>query len=61
MIRRTLVSAALAALPLAALPFAAFAHEGHGFEGPHWHSTDVWGFVVVISLAAAAIWYGRRK
>ena len=38
----------------------AFAHDGHGLTGSHWHATDVWGFVVVGGLAAAAIWYARR-
>ena len=38
----------------------AFAHDGHGLAGTHWHATDVWGFVVVGGLAAAAIWYARK-
>ena len=37
-----------------------FAHDGHGLAGTHWHTTDVWGFVVVGSLAAAAIWFSRK-
>jgi hypothetical protein len=38
----------------------AFAHDGHGLVGTHWHATDVWGFVVVGGLAAAAIWLSRK-
>jgi len=38
----------------------AFAHNGHGLTGSHAHATDVWGFVVVGGLAAAAIWYSRK-
>ncbi len=37
-----------------------FAHDGHGLAGSHWHATDVWGFVVVGGLAAAAIWFSRK-
>ena len=39
----------------------AFAHDGHGLAGTHWHATDVWGFVVVGGLAAAAIWVSRKN
>ena len=39
----------------------AFAHDGHGLAGTHWHATDVWGFVVVGGLAAAAIWFSRKN
>ena len=38
----------------------AFAHDGHGLGGTHWHATDVWGFVVVGCLSAAAIWFARK-
>jgi len=37
-----------------------FAHDGHGLAGTHWHATDVWGFVVVGGLAAAAVWVSRK-
>jgi hypothetical protein len=37
-----------------------FAHDGYGLASTHWHTTDVWGFVVVGSLAAAAIWFSRK-
>jgi len=46
---------------LAALPAAASAHDGHGLEGPHWHATDLWGFVALAVVAAAALWWQRRK
>jgi hypothetical protein len=49
------------AVGFAALPFAALAHDGHGPEAAHWHATDVWGFVVVLALAGAAVWFSRRK
>jgi hypothetical protein len=37
-----------------------FAHDGHGLTGAHWHATDVWGFVVVGCLSAAALWFARK-
>jgi len=43
------------------LPLAALAHEGHGMDGSHWHATDLWGFAVVLALAAAAVWWRGRK
>jgi hypothetical protein len=46
---------------LAALPFSAVAHEGHGAHGTHWHATDTWGFVVVLALVGATIWFSRKK
>jgi hypothetical protein len=40
---------------------AVFAHDGHGAgAGSHWHATDVWGFVVVGTLCALAIWIARK-
>ena len=57
-------SAALQSLALGLLSFthAAQAHEGHGMPGTaHWHSTDVWGFVVVGGLIAFIIWMKGRK
>jgi hypothetical protein len=33
-----------------------FAHDGHAQSGFHWHATDVWGFVVLAALVAAAVW-----
>jgi GAF domain-containing protein len=38
---------------------SAFAHDGHGLKGMHWHATDVWGFVALAALVAAAIWLSR--
>jgi hypothetical protein len=46
---------------LAALPLASWAHEGHGISGPHWHATDLWGFVALGLVAAIALWAGRKK
>ena len=37
------------------------AHEGHGSALPHWHATDIWGFVVLGLVVAAALWASRRK
>jgi hypothetical protein len=42
-------------------PLAALAHEGHGMEGPHWHATDIWGFVALLAVAGAALWWRGRK
>jgi hypothetical protein len=40
---------------------AVFSHDGHGVgAGSHWHATDVWGFVVVGTLCALAIWIARK-
>ncbi len=40
----------------------AHAHEGHGLPGgSHWHATDVMGLVLVLALAAGAVWWIRRK
>jgi hypothetical protein len=40
---------------------AALAHEGHGLTGPHWHATDVVGYVGAALVAAGAWWMTRRK
>ena len=48
-------------LGLLAAPATAVAHDGHGFEGSHWHATDVWGFVGLLALIGAAAWWTRRK
>lgn len=41
------------------LPSLVLAHDGHGLSGLHWHASDTWGFVVVVALAAAAVWISR--
>ncbi len=49
-------------IPLLIATFAsaqALAHDGHGLSGSHWHSTDVWGFGVVVAIAIAA-WLTTR-
>jgi uncharacterized membrane protein (DUF4010 family) len=39
---------------------SAWAHDGHGMPTQvHWHATDVLGLVVVLGLAALAIWFTR--
>ncbi|HEX6363521.1 MAG TPA: hypothetical protein VFZ93_11215 [Albitalea sp.] len=49
------------ALAFAAAPLAATAHDGHGLAAGHWHATDAWGFVALAAVAAAALWWRRRK
>ncbi len=52
----TLVATALLATS------AAQAHEGHGLPGSsHWHASDTLGLLLVVVLAAGALWLGRRK
>jgi hypothetical protein len=49
-------------LGLTAVAGTALAHEGHGLPGTsHWHGTDAIGFVVVGVIAAAVLWFARRK
>jgi hypothetical protein len=50
-----------AATALLAITADAFAHGGHGMEGAHWHATDVSGFVLVVVLAALAIFFSRGE
>jgi hypothetical protein len=52
---------ALVSCALATMSLCASAHEGHGMPGAHWHATDLWGFVALGVVAAAALWYQRRK
>ncbi len=52
----------LLTLAATALPLAAFAHEGHGLPGAsHWHATDTLGLLLVVVLAAGAVWLSRRR
>ncbi len=57
MVFKLLQIPALAALAL--LSAEACAHEGHGLQGAHWHPTDAWGFVVLVSAVAVALWLSR--
>jgi hypothetical protein len=60
---RSKISTAIHLIAISAISTRAgdvFAHEGHGLTGAHWHATDVWGFVVVGGLCAAAVWFSRR-
>ena len=41
---------------------AAQAHEGHGLPGiSHWHASDALLLVGVVAVAAAGLWWSRRK
>ena len=41
---------------------AAQAHEGHGLPGiSHWHATDALVLLGVVAVAAAGLWWSRRK
>ena len=51
----------IAACATLILPLLSAAHDGHGAPGVHWHATDTWGFVALGVVAAAALWFGRRK
>ena len=57
MVFKLLQIPALSALAL--LSAEAVAHEGHGLQGAHWHATDAWGFVAVVSAVAVALWLTR--
>jgi hypothetical protein len=37
----------------------AFAHDGHAMTGSHWHATDSWGFVALLTGLVVAIWLSR--
>jgi hypothetical protein len=50
-----------AALFIASTSLNALAHDGHGLQGSHWHSTDAWGFVALAAMALAAWYIGRGK
>ena len=52
----------LTAAFLASAVTAAQAHEGHGLPGiSHWHATDTLLLVGVVAVAAAGLWWSRRK
>jgi hypothetical protein len=36
-----------------------FAHDGHGFEGSHWHASDVFGFALLAVAIGISLWFGR--
>jgi Zn-dependent protease with chaperone function len=51
-------------LALLMLCAAAQAHEGHGLPGSsHWHATDTLLVLaaVAVAVAAAGLWWSRRK
>jgi hypothetical protein len=40
----------------------AWAHPGHGeTNAVHWHAFDAWGWALALAVAAAAVWWARRK
>ncbi len=38
----------------------AFSHEGHGFSGSHWHTSDVAGMAALGVLIAVAVWLSKK-
>jgi hypothetical protein len=38
----------------------AFSHEGHGFQGSHWHASDVAGLTALGVLIAVALWLSKK-
>ncbi|HVZ45112.1 MAG TPA: hypothetical protein VHA82_14980 [Ramlibacter sp.] len=51
----------IAALLSCTAACTAWAHEGHGAPPFHWHATDTAGFVLVMVLAAIAVWLASGK
>ena len=51
----------LAATVLALATGLAAAHAGHGFAGPHWHASELFGPALMLGCAAAAFWLWRKK
>ena len=39
---------------------SAFCHEGHGFAGSHWHTSDVASFATLGVLIALAVWLSKK-
>jgi len=39
----------------------AAAHEGHGLANPHWHASDLLGPLLLVAVAAGALWWRGRK
>ena len=58
MISNTIKSIALYAVFIGAKP--AFSHEGHGFTGSHWHTSDVAGLAALGVLIAVAVWLSKK-
>jgi hypothetical protein len=52
----------LTAAMLTLAGMAVQAHEGHGMPGSsHWHVTDALVLVGALAVAAAGLWWSRRK
>lgn len=49
----------ISAYTLSTVATAALSHEGHGMDGSHWHSTDVWGFVALGGMIVLGLWLSR--
>ena len=50
-------------IALCALFFPAtrvFSHEGHGFTGSHWHTSDVASLAALGVLIAVAVWLSKK-
>jgi hypothetical protein len=55
------ITTKLIAISAAFMPtFPAFSHEGHGFTGSHWHTSDVAGLVALGLLIALAVWLSKK-
>ena len=55
---KTTKSVALYALFITSKPV--FSHEGHGFTGSHWHTSDVAGLAALGVLIAVAVWLSKK-
>ena len=42
-----------------AAPSSALAHLTPATQA-HWHASDVWGLLAIVTLTAGAVWLGRR-
>ena len=36
-----------------------FAHDRHGLQGSHWHTSDVFGFTILAAAIGLTLWFGR--
>jgi hypothetical protein len=36
-----------------------FAHDGHDFQGSHWHASDAFGFIILAAAIVLTLWFGR--